>query len=592
MSIFDMKLFRFLGFKKKPNAPWKKYYSKEEMDLDIPDISLYQHFKNNMKKYPNNVAFSYYGVEFTYLELNKKISECAKAFLSYGIRKNDVVTICMPNTPEAVISFFALNKIGAVSNMVHPLASENEIKDTIIETGSVMLVLIDIDYAKLKDVVEETDVYKVVVVRPSNSMSFLMRLGYTLTVGHKTELPKNNKKYVFWNDFVNAAQNYNNKNYNYEASKNDPAVMLHSGGSTGTPKAIVLSNGNFITLSLQAKIFFSDLEVGDKCLSIMPVFHGFGLGVCVYAPLCLGVQCILIPQFKADEFDKLLNKYHPEFVIGVPTLFEAMLKIPKARQEKLNLNYLKYVITGGDSLKPNLDKSIDEFLHLHGAKTRLIQGYGMSESLAAVAVEPKGIYRSRSIGIPFPGCYMGIFSYDDKEVPYGEEGEICISGPNVMLGYYNNEKETNIALHIHDDGNVWLHSGDLGVMDKDGFIKYTSRKKRLIISSGYNVYPNQIEHLLESHPAVLLCSVVGIPHQYKVEVPKAFIVLKKEYSKSDKLINEFKELCKKNLPKYSQPYEYEFRSSLPKTMIGKVDFRKLQQENNEQRLKEKRENKQ
>lgn len=586
MSIFDMNFFRFFGFKKKPNAPWEKYYSKEDMDLKIPDISLYQHFKNNMQKYPNHVAFSYYGVDFTYCLLDKKITECAKAFVNYGIRKNDVVTICMPNTPEAVISVFALNKIGAIANMIHPLSSENEIKNMLIDTGSVMLVLIDIDYDKIKEVVEETEVYKVIIVRPNNSMSFFMRVGYSIAVGRKTILPKNNKKYVFWNDFIKSSKNYHNKNYNYVSRKNDPAIMLHSGGSTGTPKAIVLSNGNFIALAEQARIVFDELEVGDRCLSIMPIFHGFGLGVCLYAPLCLGAECILIPQFKADSFDKLLNKYHPEFVIGVPTLFEALLKIPRERKERLNLNYLKYVITGGDTLKPSLEKEIDSFLRECGAKTRLIQGYGMSESLAAVSLEPKGIYKSRSIGIPFPGCYIGIFSYDDEELPYGTEGEICISGPNVMLGYYSNEKETNLALHIHKDGNVWLHSGDLGMMDTDGFIKYTSRIKRLIVCSGYNVYPSQIEALLESHEAVLLCSVVGIPHPYKMEVPKAFIVLKKEYKKDDKLIEEFKDLCKKNLPKYSQPYEYEFRKSLPKTMIGKVDFRKLQQENNEKRLKE------
>ncbi len=586
MSIFDMDFFRFLGFKKKPNAPWKKYYNKGDMDIKIPDTSLYQYFKDNTQNYKDNIAFSYYGVDFTYEKFSKEITKAAKAFLSYGVRKSDVVTICMPNTPEAVIAFFALNKIGAISNMVHPLSSENEIKNTILETGSIMLVVIDIDYQKIKEIIEDTDVYKVIIVRASNSMPKLMKIGYTVTVGRKTKLPINNKKYVFWNDFIKASKNYSNRNYNFCSSKNDPAVMLHSGGSTGTPKAIVLSNGNFITLSEQSKIVFSELEVGDKCLSIMPIFHGFGLGVCLYTPLCLGAQCILIPQFKAATFDKLLNKYKPEFVIGVPTLFEALIKIPEDRSKKLNLNYLKYVITGGDSLKKGLEKDIDKFLHDHGSLTRLIQGYGMSESLAAVSLEPKGIYKSRSIGIPFPGCYIGIFSPDDEELPYGEEGEICISGPNVMLGYYNNEKETNLALHIHSDGNVWLHSGDLGIMDKDGFVRYTSRIKRLIVSSGYNVYPNQIESLLESHEAVLLCSVVGIPHKYKEEVAKAYIVLKNGYKKDDKLLAELKELCRKNLPKYSQPYEYEFRTSLPRTMIGKVDFRALQEENNKEREKE------
>lgn len=584
MSLLDMKLFRFLGFKQKPASPWKKYYKSKDMNLNIPDISLYENWKENTKNDKKLTAINYYGKKITNEELDKKIDECANAFLYQGIRRGDVVTICMPNTPEAVIAFLALNKIGAISNMIHPLSSENEIKNTLIDTGSVMLILIDIDYVKVKNIIDETDVYRIIICKASNSMPLWLNIGYTVTQGYKTELPHKDKKYIFYNDFIRDAKNYNKKKYDYTGRKNDPAVMLHSGGSTGTPKAIVLSNGNFITLIEQAKILLDELEKGDKCLSIMPIFHGFGLGVCIYTPLCLGVECILIPQFKASEFDKLLNKYKPEFVLGVPTLYEALLKTKN--EEKLRLNYLKYVIVGGDSLKPSLETKINDFLFDHGANTRIIQGYGMSECLAAVAIGSKKIPRTGSIGIPFPGCYIGIFDGNDNEVPYGKEGEICISGPNVMLGYYNNEKETNAALHIHKDGNIWMHSGDLGIMDKNGFITYTSRLKRLIISSGYNVYPSQVEAVLESHPAVMLSSVIGIPHPYKVEVPKAYIVLNKGYKQSKELIEELKELCKKNLSKFSQPYEYEFRKSLPRTMVGKVDFRKLQQENNEKRKQE------
>lgn len=588
MSILDMKFFRFLGFKKKPNAPWSKYYQKKDMNLYIPDISLYDNFKRNMKKYDNNNAFDYFGAKTTYKELLEKVDLCANSFLSYGIRKNDVVTICMPNTPEGIISFLALNKIGAISNMIHPLASENEIKEDLINTGSVMLVLIDMDYDKLKTVIEKTDVYKVIIVRPSNAMPFFMKVGYNLSIGLKTKLPKNNSKYIFWDKFLNSGLNYKS-DYHFLGRKNSPAVMLHSGGSTGTPKAIVLSNGNFIALTEQAKIVFDELTVGDKCLSIMPIFHGFGLGVCVYAPLCVGAECILIPQFKADEFDKILMKYKPEFVIGVPTLFEAMMK--SERKDKIKLNYIKYIISGGDTLSLSLEKKINKFLNDHGADTRIVQGYGMSECLAAVSLGFKNILEYGSIGIPFPGAYIGIFNNSDQEVPYGSEGEICISGPNVMLGYYNNEKETNAALHIHSDGNVWLHSGDLGVMDKNGFIKYTGRLKRLIITSGYNVYPIQIEEVLEKHQAVMLSSVVGIPHPYKQEVPKAYIVLNKGYRETEELVKELKELCAKNLPRYAKVYEFEFRKSLPKTMVGKVDFRKLQEENNKLRKKEKDEEK-
>lgn len=577
MSIFNMKFFRFLGFKKKPNAPWSKYYSKEDLDLEIPNTSLYEYFIENTKQNNSLNAIDYYGTKITYKELKKRIKDTAEALLYYGIRKGDVVTICMPNTPESIIAFLAVNKIGAISNMVHPLSSENEIKQTLKETDSKILILIDMDYRKVKHIIKETNVIKTVIVKASNSMPLLMKIGYQVKFGRKIEVPYGNKRYIYWNDFIKKIDK--TKKYTYVGTKNSPAVMIHSGGTTGTPKGIVLSNGNFMALVEQSKVVFDELEKGDKCLSIMPVFHGFGLGVCIYTPLCLGAECIVIPKFNANDFGNLLNKHHPEFVIGVPTLFEAMIKSEKID----NLNYLKYVIAGGDTLKPSLEEKINEFMHHNGANTKISQGYGMSEALAAVALEPKNIDRKHCIGIPFPGCYIGIFDTNDKEVEFGKEGEICISGPNVMLGYYNNEKETNLALHIHEDGNIWLHSGDLGKMDEDGFITYTSRLKRLIVSSGYNVYPAQIEALLESHEAVMASSVVGIPHQYKVEVPKAFIVLNKGYKKTEELELELREICKKNLPKYALPYEYEFRKSLPRTLVGKVDFKKLQQENKERK---------
>ena len=577
MSFFD-----FIDFLKRPKAPWKKYYTKEEINLKIDDTSLYDFFKTKAIKNKDLKALEYYGTIITFNDLLNKIDECAKAFKNYGIRYGDVVTICMPNTPEAIVSFFALNKIGAVS-------SENEIKDTLINTGSVMLVLIDMDYTKIKNIINETNVYKVILVTANNSMPFLTSLGYKLLEGHKIKLPKENNLYIMWNSFIKSSNNENNESYEYKGKKNTPAVMLHSGGTTGTPKAIVLSNGNFIALAKQAKIALKEVKKGDRCLSIMPIFHGFGLGVTIYTPLCLGVECILIPRFKGTEFPKLLEKYRPHFVIGVPTLFEAMLKMENT--DNLKLNYIKYVISGGDTLKESQEQKINDFLRNHGANTKIMQGYGMSESLAAVILNRKGMTKAGSVGIPLPGCYVGIFSGENKELPYGKEGEICICGPNVMLGYYNNEKETNISLHMHKDGNIWLHSGDLGIMDENGFVTYTNRLKRMIISSGYNVYPNQIEALLETEPSVMLCSAIGIPHPYKVEVPKVYIVLNNGYRPSNSLIKKYKELCEKNLPKYALPVEYEFRKSLPKTLIGKVDFRKLQEENNHKRNEHNKEKK-
>lgn len=587
MGILDMKFFSFIGFKKKPKALWKKYYDKKDMNFDVPNISIYQYIKNKSlsNNYKDNIAIDYFGTKISYSEFYKEIDRCAKAFRSQGIRRGDVVTVLSANTPEAVISFYALNKIGAVANMVHPLSAENEIKEALIRYSTVMLVAMDITYSKIKNILDETEVYKTIIISAKDSMNTFMKIGYEVTQGYKVEKPKKSEDFIYWKDFIKLGEKYSKDKVAEETKRDTPAVILHSGGTTGTPKGIVLSNGNFNAATIQAEKALPDLDRNDVILAIMPIFHGFGLSVSITDAFAVGAKVVLIPTFKASEFDKLLTKYNPSVLVGVPTLFEALTT--NERMSKVNLSNLKYVIGGGDTLSKKRVENINKFLHEHGANTNFTQGFGMTEAVACVSFDLKFASRPGTVGIPWPGTYVQITKPGtDEEVPVGEDGEICISGPTVMLGYYNNEKETNEALHIHKDGNVWLHSGDIGSMDKDGFISYKQRLKRMIVSSGYNVYPSQIEEVLERHPAVMDSSVIGVPHPYKVEVAKAYIALKPGYRDTPKLREELDELCKKNLAKYSIPKEYEFRKSLPKTMIGKVDFRKLQQENMEKRAEE------
>ena len=585
MGILDMKFFNFIGIKRKPKAPWQKFYQKKHMNIIVPNINVYEYFYNHAQMYLDNTAIEYYGNKRSYRKFLEEIDTCSKAFKSQGVRKGDVVSIISANVPEALISFYALNKIGAVCNMLHPLLSENEIKDILNKYSTALVVAMDITYSKIKNIIKDTDVYKTIIISAKDSMSFLMKMGYEVTQGYKVEKPRKSENYIYWKEFINLGLNYTEGSKSI-TGKDFPAAILQSGGSTGTPKGIVLSNGNFNAATIQAKIALPDLNSNDVILGIMPIFHGFGLEVSINDAFCVGAKVVLVPTFKASEFDKLLIKYKPSVLVGVPTLFEALTN--NTRMENVNLSNLKYVIAGGDSFNKSKVNKINDFLHSHGAKTNFTQGFGMTEAVAAVSFDLKYASRPGSVGIPWPGTYVKIVKPEtDEEVPYGTDGEICISGPTVMLGYYNDEKETNNALHIHKDGNIWLHSGDIGVMDKDGFITYKQRLKRMIISSGYNVYPSQIEEVLEKHPAVLDSSVIGIPHPYKVEVAKAYIVLKKGYHDNENLRNELLSLCEKNLAKYSIPKEWEFRKSLPKTIVGKVDFRKLQEENMRMRKNEK-----
>lgn len=584
MSILDMKFFRFIGIKKKPKAAWKKYYGPNDMNLDIPNDSICGFNRERANNFMDSIALDYFGNKYTYKKFYEEIDKASKSFKTYGIRKGDVVTILSANVPEALITIYALNNIGAVANVVHPLTSENEIKEALNRYSTVMLVAMDITYEKIKNIINDTEVYKVVIISARDSMNFFYKIGYEVTQGYKVEKPKRSKYYTYWKDFIASGQDYDKQVECKNVNRDTPAIILHSGGSSGKPKGIVLSNGNFNAQTIQSTIALPDLNKHDVILAIMPIFHGFGLSVSINDALAIGAKVVLVPTFKPKEFDKLVKKYNPSVLVGVPTLFEALTS--NDGMKDVDLSNLKYVISGGDTLNKKRVMAINEFLHNHGANTNLTQGYGMTEAVAAITFDLKYASKPGSIGIPWPGTYVKIVKPNtDIEVPIGEDGEICICGPSVMLGYYNDEKETNEALHMHSDGNVWLHSGDIGSMDKDGFFSYKQRIKRMIVSSGYNVYPSQIEEVLEQHPAVMDSSVIGVPHPYKVEVAKAYIALKKGYHDTPELRKELITLCKKNLAAYSIPKEFEFRKSLPKTLIGKVDFRKLQLENIEKRAK-------
>ena len=572
-----MKILDKVINKIKYKHPWDKYYKKNERSIEVPNVSLYEHLKERNKDNMDSVAINYFNKKMTYRYFFGEVNLCAKALRSQGIRPGDVVTICMANTPEAVISFYAINKIGAIANMIHPLSAEEEIKSSLIATNSVMLIAINLSYTKIKEIVDETNVYKTIIVSPGDSMPMMLKFGYYITQGRKVEVPKKSESNLFWNDFMTRGRNYTDKVL-AKTTKDQPAVILHSGGTSGTPKNIVLTNGNINAVAKQAEIVFYDVNNKDAALAVLPLFHCFGLVVCVHGPMCLGASTILVPQFDAKRFDKILTKYKPTFVPGVPTLFEALLT--NKHMDNVDLSFVKYVISGGDSLSVAKNEEVNKFLKSHNCQRNIIQGYGMTETTGPVTFGSMGSDVLGSVGIPLPGNEVRIESIDTREeVPYGEIGEICISGPTVMPGYLDNEKETNDILEKDNKGKIWVHTGDLGYMREDGVIFFTSRLKRMLIVSGYNVYPSHIEEVIMEHEAVLNCGVIGIPHPYKVQVPKAYIVLNNGIKVTNKIKNDIKEYCEKNLAKYMLPKEYVFRESLPKTMIGKVDYRELEKEN-------------
>lgn len=546
------------------------------LGFSIPDMSMFGMLKFSAKNQPDALAYEYFGTQCTYRELVQRIEKISGAYYSLGVRKGDIVTIIMPNTPEAVVSIYALNRIGAVSNILHPLSAQEEIKSHINRVDSKFLLCVDICSEKIANVIDETSLERVIVASAGDSMPFVMKSLYALKCIKNFKYNKQDKRYISWNDFK---KNYTDvQEYLPKGEENKQvSVILHSGGTTGTPKDIMLSNSNFNAFGVQAVLTLRDVKAGDKILAILPIFHGFGLGVCVHVAFCFGACSVLIPQFNAKKFAGILKKYKPTMLFGVPTLYDALLKAKGT--DEIDFSFLKYAISGGDILPEKLEKSFNEFLESHNSKIKICEGYGMTEGLAALCLSVGDDYKSRTIGKPLVGTEMCIVEPGTTKVlPAGEDGELCVSGPTVMIGYRNNPEETKNTLLTHEDGKVWLHTGDMAMIDEEGFVHYKLRIKRMMITSGFNVYPTQIESVVEELDFVEKCVVVSVPHHYKKEVAKAYIVLKNGKEKNDATVNEIREYCKKKLMHYSVPYKYEFVDILPKTAYNKIDFMKLQKE--------------
>ena len=558
------------------NLLFKYENSELPLGFEIPDMSIFGLLKMIAENQPESMAYEYFGTKCTYRNLVEKISEISGAYYSLGVRKGDIVTIIMPNTPEAVISIYALNRIGAVANILHPLSAQEEIMNHINRVGSKVVLCVNICAEKMAAIIDKTPVKKAIIASPSESMPAIMKKLYALKCIKNFKYDKSDDRYMSWSDFAKRIRNVAEFVSKGEDNKK-VAVILHSGGTTGTPKDIMLSNSNFNAFGIQAVLTLRDVKAGDKILAILPIFHGFGLGVCVHVSFCFGACSVLIPQFNAKQFASILKKHKPTMIFGVPTLYDALLKAKGT--DKLDYSFLKYVVSGGDTLPEKLENSVNEFLAAHNSTVKICEGYGMTEGLAALCLSVGENYKSRTIGKPLIGTEMCIVEPGTTNLlPANEDGELCISGPTIMIGYRNNPEETANALRVHADGKTWLHTGDMAMIDEDGFIHYKLRIKRMMITSGFNVYPTQIESVVEELDFVDKCVVVSVPHQYKKEVAKAYIVLKNGKEKSDATKEEIRAHCKKKLMHYSVPYIYEFVDLLPKTAYNKIDFMKLQKE--------------
>jgi long-chain acyl-CoA synthetase len=561
--------------------PWLKFYQHVPHNIDYPRVTMYEALKKTADQNPDSIAYDFLGYTSTYRQFMSEIDQCASALNALGLKKGEKITISMPTSPQGIICFYAANKLGAVSSMIHPLSTAKEIEFYLNVAKSRFALTLDAFYAKFKEAQKSTQLETLILARIPDYLNLFKKIGFNLTKGRLIPKVPPDPMVKWWADLMKG--NYA-KAPQVPMNTDDLAVILYSGGTTGVPKGIMLSNMNFISEGMQVSAW-GKLSSADSILAILPIFHGFGLGVCVNACFMGGGKSILVPQFTPETVADLISSKKPSFVIGVPTLFDALSRSPK--MQKADLSCLRATFCGADSLPGTVKERFEEMVRKQGGSVQLLEGYGLTEAVTAIMAMPLGHYREGSIGVPFPDMLAKIVTLDTTdEAPLGEEGEICVSGPAVMMGYLEHPQETAETLKKHADGKIWLHTGDIGTMDQDGFFHFKLRQKRMIKSSGMNVYPAQVEELLYKHPKVRDACVIGVPDEAQVQAVKGFVVLKNPADAGAETEKELINYCREHLIKWSCPRAIEFRDDLPKTLVGKIAFNVLEKEEIEKLKKE------
>lgn len=570
------------------DKPWLKYYSEEAIDCNIPKMTVFEYLYNCNKEYKERVALNYFGRKITFEELFENIYITAEGFKKLGVKKGDIVTISMPNTPEAVYMFYALSLIGAISNMVDPRTSKEGIEEYIKEADSKLLVIIDAAVSKVKDVTKKTNTEKVIIVSPADSLPLSLNVGYRVKEFITRVINKNgdksfifnNNEHMHWKTFFNEGKKLKySGNEKYE--ENLPVAIVHTGGTTGFPKGVVLSNENINAVAMQSVLTGIDMKREHNWLDIMPPFIAYGIGMGLHLPLTIGMETILIPQFNPKKFDELIYKYKPIHMVGVPSYWGTIIQSKKLKNE--DLSYIIAPTVGGDAMDITLEKNANKYLKEHNCNYEIVKGYGMTEVTGGVAGSIPENNKVGSVGIPFVKTTISIFEPETfEELGYNQKGEICITGPNIMLGYFENLSATNDILKKHNDGKIWVHSGDIGYMTEDGNIYVVDRVKRMIIRyDGFKIFPSLIEKVILEHPLVQTCRVVGMSdlEHSQGKLPCAFIVLKNDVLDNiDNIENEIYDYCKLKLPEYALPNKIKIKEELPYTLIGKIDVLELEKE--------------
>lgn len=556
--------------------PWLAFYDSKYINQTLPACTAFEYVCQRNKGRLNETALEYFGRKITYADFIVQVKRTTAALRAMGVQKGEILTVVSVMTPEIIYLFYAADRMGATLNLVDPRYSAEGIHDYITEVNSRILVCLNVTYDRCVQAAKRTHVEKVLVLSPANSLPMPLQLGYKMKNPDRNRYASN---VIHWNDFIQKG-----KGQNTTAEPFDPAhacVVVHTGGTTGSPKGVMLSDSNFNAIAQQFAAFDQLMCRGQKLMNIMPPFIAYGYACGVHLPLSLGLTVLIVPNLDPAKLGSLVLKHKPEHMFGVPSHYQQMAADPKLKDA--DLSFIRNYAAGGDSIAQGAEQTVNDFLAAHGVQYAMAKGYGMTEVSSAATAAAGHNNKPGSVGIPLVNTLVSVFDPGtDHELPIGQRGELCISGPTLMLGYYGMPEETANLLRRHSDGRVWAHTGDLGYMDEQGFVYVESRIKRIIIRhDGFKVFPSMIENVISRHPAVQQCSVVGCADKEHVQgrLPFVYLVLEPSaVAKKKQIIRELWEMCAEGLPEYVQPIAYKFISSMPMTPIGKVDYRRLEEE--------------
>ncbi len=556
------------------DKPWMKHLSKRAKGLQVPEGTMFDLIYENNKDYPNELALKYMDIQVTFAEMWEKIDEVVKSLNAFGVREGEIITIAMPNTPEFVYLAYAINRVGAVMNIIHPLPGKEELLGYLEEAQSRYFFMFDGTYAIIKDDLKNTSVEKAIVVSPAYSLAPIKRKLYQLA-----KFPKLDKTMcIDWKAFLK-----NGVNSPATTGKTDSdamAVISHTGGTTGEPKGVMLTNRAMNSVAYQV---WQTFDLANRrqltILVVLPPFVNYSFVNGIHEGLTMGDTLALLPEFKPEDFADYYKQYKPNVINSIPQYCLAMLNDPKLKD--MDLSELKYVVAGGEAMDATAEAELNAFLKDHGADIQVTKGYGCTEFTSVVTYTYPEVNFLHSVGIPFPFVNVKIVDPDtNEELPCGERGEICVTGPSLMLGYYKNQEATDEVIKVHADGQRWFHMGDLGFVDEDGIVFITGRIKRIIMTKGDDgnvtkMFPDRIENAVNKCEDVNASCVIGVKDDERIHYPKVYIELKDETMDKDLAREHILEICRKKLPNYQIPVEIEFMSELPRTERGKIDYKVL-----------------